>query len=169
MLKPINNIAFKGIYTPMFTKFSDTQQKVYHDIKAKLGKEIENNDFFVKPSKNDSVELSKIYGLEQTGYGLVKQYTYRRKSCIGRYDEKKPFEMKDYKDLRKQQAIDYWGALALGVLSVGMMLGGLFVSANKKQVETQQVEKVATLVKDSLQNVKQDSLNFAKESLKVLK
>ena len=36
MVNAINNVNFKGVYTPKFTKFSDSQQRVFEDIKNKL-------------------------------------------------------------------------------------------------------------------------------------
>ena len=102
MISQINNINFKGFFAPKFVKFSDSQQKVYDDIEAKLGKKVKNHDFFVKPAKNDSVELSEVFGVTETGYGLDSKYSYLSKTYIGRYDENNLFNIEDYKEICRQ-------------------------------------------------------------------
>ena len=45
MIQQVNNINFKAVYTPKFTKFSDSQQRVYDDIKDKL--QDKKNNFLI--------------------------------------------------------------------------------------------------------------------------
>ena len=169
MLNPINNINFKAIYTPKFTKFSESQQKVYNDIKSKLDKENKDSDFYIKPSKDDSLELSTVYGIKETGYGLNKKYTYLKKNVIGRYDENHLFDIKDYKDYCKKETKDTLSYISIALIPIILLYGAFFLITNKKNIPTEQTEKVITVAKDSLQTIKQDSLNFAKESSRVLK
>lgn len=160
MINPISNINFKGVYAPKFTRFSDSQQKVYDDIIVKLGKKAQDHDFFVKPAKDDSVELSEVYDIIDVGHGLDSRYSYVEKIYIGRYDENNLFEMKDYKSVCKKRKLDLLGAISASFLFVGIAFGILALS-NKKPVAPQESEKVITVAKDSLQLVK--------DSLKVLK
>ena len=49
MINLVNNISFKAVYVPKFSKFSETQQKVHDDIKNKL-----------KDKKNNFLNLSTM-------------------------------------------------------------------------------------------------------------
>ncbi|MBO5738588.1 hypothetical protein J6R97_04540 [bacterium] len=159
MINAINNVNFKAVYTPKSTSFSDSQQKVYDDIKNKLNNKKTN--FLVESVENDSVKLSELIGVKETGTGLDKKYSYKRAIKIGRYNENCLFEMKDYKKYVKEQVNDLLGLLAfVGILILG--LGFMYVTANKKPAVNQQVEKVTTMAKDSLQTLKQDSIKIFK-------
>jgi hypothetical protein len=80
MVNAINNVNFKGVYTPKFTKFSDSQQRVFEDVKNKLKDEKAN--FLVESAENDSVILSEISGVKETGVGLDKKFSYKRADKI---------------------------------------------------------------------------------------
>lgn len=160
MINKINNINFKGIYTPKFTKFSDSQQRVFDDIKNKL--KDKKTNFLVESAENDSVNLSEITGVTETGVGLDKKFSYKRAIKIGRYDENCLFDIKDYKEYIKEQVKDLLGLLAFAGIFIAGMLGFMYISANKKPVAIQQTEKVVNTAKDSLQILKQDSLKMFK-------
>ena len=160
MINKINNINFKGIYTPKFTKFSDSQQRVFDDIKNKL--KDKKTNFLVESAENDSVNLSEITGVTETGVGLDKKFSYKRANKIGRYDENCLFDIKDYKKYIKEQVNDLLGLLAFAGIFISGMLGFMYITANKKPVATQQTEKVVNTAKDSLQILKQDSLKIFK-------
>lgn len=169
MINPVSNVSFKAIYTPKFVKLSESQQKVYDDIKTKLDKEMKESDFYIKPSKDDSIELSEVFGIKETGYGLNKKYSYKRRNVIGRYDENHPFEIKDYKDYCRKETKDFFAQILIGLMPVAAILGFMYVTGNKKPAETQQIEKVITVAKDSLQTLKQDTLQLTKDSLRMFK
>ena len=160
MINKINNINFKGIYTPKFTKFSDSQQRVFDDIKNKL--KDKKTNFLVESAENDFVNLSEITGVTETGVGLDKKFSYKRANKIGRYDENCLFDIKDYKKYIKEQVKDLLGLLAFAGIFISGMLGFMYITANKKPVATQQTEKVVNTAKDSLQILKQDSLKMFK-------
>ena len=160
MINPVNNISFKAVYIPKFTKFSDSQQRVYDDIKNKL--KDKKTNFLVESAENDSVILSEITGVTETGVGLDKKFSYKRADKIGRYDENCLFDIKDYKKYIKEQVKDLLGLLAFAGIFISGMLGFMYISANKKPVAIQQTEKVVNTAKDSLQILKQDSLKMFK-------
>ena len=160
MVNAINNVNFKAIYTPRFTKFSDSQQRVYEDIQNKL--KDKRTNFLVESAENDSVNLSEIIGVKETGVGLDKKISYKRAIKIGRYDENCLFEMKDYKKYIKEQVNDLLGLLAFAGIFISGMLGFMYIAANKKPDVTQQTEKVVNMAKDSLQTLKQDSIKLFK-------
>ena len=157
MLQQINNINFKAIYVPKFPKFSESQQKVHDDIKNKL--KDKKNNFLIEPAENDSVILSEISGVKETGAGLDKKFSYENAVKIGRYDENNLFEIKDLKEHFKEQIISLLGALAPTMLIIGLILISAF--GLKKQPQEQQMEKVTIIVKDSLQTAK-DSIKLFK-------
>lgn len=160
MIKAVNNVNFKAVYTSKSAKFSDSQQRVFDDIKNKL--KDKKTNFLVEPAENDSVKLSEITGVKETGVGLDKKYSYKRANKIGRYDENCLFELKDYKKYVKEQVNDLLGLLAFVGIYILCMLGIMFVTTNKKPVANQQTEKVVTMAKDSLQTLKQDSIKLFK-------
>ena len=167
MIKQVNNISFNAIYTPKFTKFSESQQKVHDDIKNKL--KDKRNNFLIESAENDSVILSEISGVKETGAGLDKKFSYENAVKIGRYDENNLFEIKDYKKYIKEQIKDFSGLLSFICFILPAALGLMYVITNKNHSTIQQTEKVVTIAKDSLQTVKQDSLKLTQESLRVFK
>ena len=167
MINSVNNISFKAVYTPKFTKFSESQQKVFKDIKAKL--KDEKNNFLVESAENDSIILSEISGVKEAGAGLDKKFSYENAVKIGRYDENNLFEIKDYKKHIKEQIKDFGGLLSCICFLLPVALGFMYVMTNKNHSTVQQTEKVVTIAKDSLQTIKQDSLKLTQESLRVFK
>ena len=154
MINPINNINFKAVYTPKHTNFSESQQNVFDDIKNKL--KDKKNNFLVEPAEKDSVKLSEISGVKETGIGLDKKFSYKRADKIGRYDETCLFELEDYKKYIKERVNDLLGAIAFTSLFILGMLGFMYITANKKPVTNQHSDKITTVTKDSLQKIKQD-------------
>ena len=61
MIRPINSsLSFKALYQDRNAKFSESQNKVIDDIKAKLGDKLEKEDYYVKAGAfKDSVVLSR--------------------------------------------------------------------------------------------------------------
>ena len=169
MIKAINSTNFKSVIVPKYPKLSESQEKVLEDIRIKLGDKAEKKHFLITPLKDDVVELSEVYNVREVGTGIGKKIRYSDPLLIGRYNEETPFEMNDYKKVHKEQLKDLLGLLGFVTIFMAGLLGFMFAITNKKPFQSQETEKVVNMTKDSLQNVKQDSLNFAKESLKVLK
>lgn len=160
MLNSVNSINFKAIGLIEQSKFSDSQMAVVRDIQAKLGEKTKKNDYIIKSLENDIVELSQVSSLKKIGDGTVQ---YSNPLYIGRYDKNYPFEIKDIKNTYKQ--ITKFILLNLSILSslLPIALGLIFVTSYKKEPIKSQTEKVVTIAKDSLQTVKQDSLNLLKK------
>lgn len=167
MVNAINNVNFKGVYTPKFTKFSDSQQRVFDDIKNKL--KDKKTNFLVESAENDSVILSEISGVKEAGAGLDKKFSYENAVKIGRYDENNLFEIKDYKKHIKEQIKDFGGLLSFICFILPAALGLMYVITTKNHSTIQQTEKVVTIAKDSLQTLKQDTFQITKDSLKMFK
>ena len=167
MINSLNNISFKAVYIPKFTKFSDSQQRVYDDIKNKL--KDKKTNFLVESAENDSVILSEISGVKETGAGLDKKFSYENAVKIGRYDENNLFEIKDYKKHIKEQIKDFGGLLSFICFILPAALGLMYVITNKNHSTIQQTEKIVNIAKDSLQTLKQDSLKLTQDSLRIFK
>ena len=140
---------------------------VFDDIKNKLKDEKAN--FLVESAENDSVILSEIYGVKETGRGVEKKFSYKNSYKIGKYDEICPFEIKDYKKHIKERVNDLLSLLAFAGILISGMLGFMYIAANKKPAVNQQTEKITTMVKDSMQTLKQDTFQITKDSLKMFK
>ena len=167
MIKAVNNVNFKAVYTSKSAKFSDSQQRVFDDIKNKL--KDKKNNFLIEPAENDSVILSEIYGVKETGAGLDKKFSYERANKIGRYDENCLFEMKDYKKYVKKHVNDLLGLSGFIGIFLLSMVGMMSITINKKPAVNQQTEKITTMAKDSMQTLKQDTFQITKDSLKMFK
>ena len=166
MYNSVNSINFKAIVLIEQSKFSDSQMAVVRDIQAKLGEKTKKNDYIIKPLENDIVELSQIGSFKKKGDGTVQ---YSDPLYIGKYDKNHPFEIKDIKNTYKQLAKFILQNLSILYSLLPIALGLVFVTSYKKEPIKAQTEKVVTVAKDSLQTIKQDSLNFVKENLRVLK
>ena len=153
MLNSINNINFKGVFSSRKTPFNNAQKTIFENIKTELGDEKKYTNFLVKPADNDSVQLSMIYGVKKLKIGADEKIVYTKKTYIGTYNKEKPFKLKDYYKVMYQEAKDIAGALAVGILGVGMLLGGIFVSINKKITTKPQIENVVNITKDSIQSI----------------
>ena len=161
MITSVNNINFKAIGLIEQSKFSDSQMAVVRDIQAKLGEKTKKNDYIIKPLENDIVELTQVSSLKKIGDGTV-QYS-NPLLYIGRYDKNYPFEIKDIKNAYKQiTKFILWNLSIISSL-LPIALGLIFVTSYKKEPIKSQTEKVVTIAKDSLQTVKQDSLNLLKK------
>lgn len=159
MINPISNVSFKGVYSPKYTKFTESQDRVLSDIKTKLGQEKEKSNFLAKPKGNDSLELLEICGLKTKGQGLDKKITYNTAIHIGTYDEKCPFKLEDYKNVKKKQIQDFVGIIIAPFIVFGIIFG--INQMKNKSASPEQTEKVMTITKDSLKT--------AKDSLKIFK
>lgn len=160
MITSVNNINFKAIYSPKKATFSPMQKEVLNDIKTELGEIKDKDNFLVKPIDKDKVQLSMVMGVRKKSQS--DKITYTRRNIIGIYDKKQPFKIKDFYDAEYQEAKDVIGALAIGTLGIIMMLGGLFISANKKEVSKPKVEKIMNMTQDSVKVIK-DSIQFIKK------
>ena len=162
MINAVNNINFKGILYGGHRDFSEPQKKVADDIKTKLGKKAEKNDFLIKALADDIVELSEVYNVKKVGTGINKEIQYSKGVYIGKYDEKHPFELEDYNYALKEKANDFKAIMLLALVYVATVLALIPWKKNNSETVTQQTEKIVTITKDSLQTIKQDSLKIFK-------
>ena len=162
MIKAINSTNFKSVIVSKYPKLSESQEKVLEDIRTKLGDKAEEKHFLITPLKDDVVELSQVYNVKNIGIGINKKVQYSDPLFIGRYNEEHPFEMNDYKKVHKEQLKDFLGLVGFVALFMTGMLGFMFAITNKKPFQSQETEKVVNMAKDSLQTLKQDSLNLFK-------
>ena len=161
MLQQINNINFKSIYYGGDSDFSESQKKVVDDIKIKLGKTVDDNNFLIKALNHDVVELSEIKDVKTVGTGIDKKIEFSKGVFIGKYDEKHPFEREDYSSALKERARGFSALVVLALIYFAAIFALMPWKKNNSEAVTQQAEKVVTTAKDSLQMVR-DSLKVVK-------
>ena len=155
----VNSINFKSVIVPKYPKLSESQEKVLEDIRTKLGDKAEKKHFLITPLKDDVVELSQVHNVKNIGNGIDKKIQYSDSLLIGRYNEETPFEIEDLHTVQKEQLKSLLGVLAPTMLIIGIILISAF--GLKKQPQEQVAEKAAIITKDSM--------NIAKDSLKIFK
>ncbi len=156
MIRPINSsLSFKALYQDRNAKFSESQNKVIDDIKAKLGDKLEKEDYYVKAGAfKDSVVLSRLKGLKKTGTGIEQNHTYQDKLLIGTYNEDFPFQLQDVGIAQKNYFQNAFGAVVIMFL----VIVGVLAAALGKKDAAKAVEKTVQIT---------DSV--AADSAKVLK
>ena len=159
----INNINFSSVWRVKRSKFTKSQNRVADDIELKLAKYSKKRDFVIEPLHKDVVELSEVYNLEIN----EKYVQYNNPKVIGKYSNDQPFEIEDFE---KVKGVSHGDLLAM-FLFVGLYFAGfifLAVPLDRAKAE-KQPKKVTTVVKDSLQPLKQDTLRLTKDSLRMFK
>ena len=159
----INNINFGSVWRVKRSKFTKSQNRVADDIELKLEKYSKKRDFVIEPLHKDVVELSEVYNLEIN----EKYVQYNNPKVIGKYSNDLPFEIEDYE---KVKGASHGDLLAM-LLFVGLYFAGfIFLAVPSDRAEAEkQAKKVTTVVKDSLQPLKQDTLRLTKDSLRMFK
>ena len=158
-----NNINFGSICRVKQAKFTKLQNRVADDIELKLAKYSKKNDFVIEPLDNDIVELSEVYNLEKN----EKYVKYNNPKVVGKYSNNQPFEIEDYEKVKDAGR----GDLLAMLLFIGLYFAGfVFLAVPLDRVKGEsQAKKVTTIAKDSLQTLKQDTLQLTKDSLKIFK
>ena len=141
MINNINSVNFKGIVYGGLRDFSESQIKVADDIKTKLGKTAEKNDFLIKALADDIVELSEVYNVKKVGTGINKEIQYSKGVYIGKYDEKHPFELEDYNYAIKEKAKDFSFKDILNKFKRGAKEISSDIEKEKQEVEKQLIKE----------------------------
>lgn len=133
MIRPINSsLSFKALYQDKNAKFSESQNKVIDDIKAKLGDNLKKEDYYVKAGAfKDSVVLSRLKGLKKTGTGIEQHHTYQEKLLIGTYDEEFPFQPQDAGIAQKNYFQNVFGAGVIMFLTIVGVLAAALKAVEK--------------------------------------
>lgn len=163
MIDSVNNINFKAIYTPKKSKLTNIQKDIIEDIKIKLGEQKDKDNFLVKPINNDKVKLSIVDNIKVQKQKSKEKIVYTNIKYIGTYDKKNPFNIKDYKKVIKNEIETFFGAVALGLLGIVMLVGGFFHSINKNDAMKPQMENVIKNTKDSVKNIAKDTIKMYKK------
>ena len=157
------NINFGSLVRVKRAEFTKPQNRVADDIELKLEKYSKKRDFVIEPLDKDVVELSEVYNLKIN----EKYVQYNNPKVIGKYSNDQPFEIEDYE---KVKGASHGDLLAM-LLFVGLYFAGfIFLAVPLDRAEAEkQAKKVTTVVKDSLQPLKQDTLRLTKDSLRMFK
>jgi len=159
----INNINFGSVWRVKKSKFTKSQNRVADDIELKLAKYSKKRDFVIEPLHKDVVELSEVYNLEIN----EKYVQYNNPKVIGKYSNNQPFEIEDYE---KVKGASHGDLLAMFLFAGLYFASFIFLAVPADRARTdRQAKKVTTVVKDSLQPLKQDTLRLTKDSLNIFK
>ena len=163
LINNANNINFGSVWRVRQSKFTKSQNRVADDIEFKLGKYSKKKDFVIEPLDNDVVELSEV--------ACIKSYEnyieYVNPKAIGKYNEKQPFEIEDYKKIKDNRDSNLLAmCLFTGLYFAGFIF--LAIPADRAEVERQAKKVVATTM-DSLQKVTKDTLQLTKDTLRMFK
>lgn len=103
------DVSFGAIFYPKNIKFNKVQEPIAETIKNALREPLQifkgetaegfykskGYDFGIEPYWTDSVHLTAYKGMEETGTGVDRRYTYSDKLYIGEYDKKSEFRVSD--------------------------------------------------------------------------
>ena len=159
----INNINFGSVWRVKQSKFTKSQNRLADDIELKLAKYSKKRDFVIEPLHNDVVELSELYNHERN----EKYVQYNNPKVIDKYSNNQPFEIEDFEKVKGASRGDLLATFLFAGLDFASFIS-LAVPADRAKAK-RQAKKVATVVKDSLQPLKQETLRLTKDSLSMFK
>ena len=172
MINPVSNISFKAFkfWGPNYPELTESQKEIKEDIASKLvvrreetnGK-FDNRHFYIKPLDKDTIELSELFSVKEFDAGKRKNIKYSDQLVIGEYDKKNPFKIEDYdKAIKEDTKKTVFGFLAQIIGATAILMVAFISAFADKQTMPAKVDKVTTVVKDSVQNVAKDTLQLFK-------
>ena len=172
MINPVSNVSFKAIkfYEPRYPELTKTQEEIKEDIVAKFKQrreetngKFDNRHFYIKPLDKDTIELSELFRVKEIDAGKRKNIKFSNPLVIGEYDKKNPFKIEDYdKAIKEDTKKTVFGFLAQIIGATAILMVAFISAFADKQTMPAKVDKVTTVVKDSVQNVAKDTLQLFK-------
>ena len=179
-----NQTSFGAIYQPKNVKFNKIQEPIAEAIKKALreplykfkGKTAEGfykskgYDFGIEPYRNHSVYLTAYKGMEETGTGVNRKYSYMDYVRIGEYGRKSDFRISDIETGIKEKTAKDLGFIAVALTAITSLLLISVLSLNKKIQETTKplIENVDS-VANKAKSVLPDTTAVNTKVLKVIK
>ena len=163
MISPIDNVNFKGVYSPSKTHLTKKQERIVDNIKLELDKAQEKTNFLVEPVEEDKIKLSVAYDIKERDRGVNKKITYSGAAYVGTYDNAHPFKIEDYKDFKKQSLKEALGAMAMGIMGTVLLFASLILCGKCGAKRTANPKNATTIVKDNVQNITKNCLQLYKK------
>ncbi len=131
-----NQTSFGAIFYPKNIKFNKVQEPIAETIKNALREPLQifkgetaegfykskGYDFGIEPYWTDSVHLTAYKGMEETGTGVDRRYTYSDKLYIGEYDKKSEFRVSDIETRIKDKRKSDLGFIAVALTAITSVL-----------------------------------------------
>jgi len=145
-----NQTSFGAIFYPKNIKFNKVQEPIAETIKNALREPLQifkgetaegfykskGYDFGIEPYWTDSVHLTAYKGMEETGTGVDRRYTYSDKLYIGEYDKKSEFRVSDIETRIKDKRKSDLGFIAVALTAITSVLLIATLSIKEKFQET---------------------------------
>ena len=164
-----NQTSFGAIYQPKNVKFNKIQEPIANAIKQAMREPLQKfkgetaegfykskgYDFGIEPYRNHSVYLTAYKGMEETGTGVNRKYSYMDYVRIGEYGRKSDFRISDIETGIKEKTAKDLGFIAVALTAISSLLLISALSLNKKIQETtkpliENVDSVASKAKSVL-------------------
>ncbi len=183
-----NQTSFGAIFYPKNIKFNKVQEPIAETIKNALREPLQifkgetaegfykskGYDFCIEPYWTDSVHLTAYKGMEETGTGVDRRYTYSDKLYIGEYDKKSEFRVSDIGSAIKEKKRNDFGfgftVAIVGIVAILQFTLGLSTKLGRKTQETTKplIENVDS-VANKAKSVLPDTTAVNTKVLKVIK
>ena len=164
-----NQTSFGAIFYPKNVKFNKIQEPIANAIKQAMREPLQKfkgetaegfykskgYDFGIEPYRNHSVYLTAYKGMEETGTGVNRKYSYMDFVRIGEYGRKSDFRISDIETGIKEKTAKDLGFIAVALTAISSLLLISALSLNKKIQETtkpliENVDSVANKAKSVL-------------------
>ena len=158
-----NQTSFGAIFYPKNVKFNKVQEPIAETIKNALreplykfkGKTAERfykskgYDFGIEPYRNHSVYLTAYKGMEETGTGVNRKYSYMDYVRIGEYGRKSDFRISDIETGIKEKTAKDLGFIAVALTAITSLLLIATLSFKEKFYGTTKplIEKIDNVAK----------------------
>lgn len=131
-----NQTSFGAIFQPKNINFNKVQEPIAEAIKKAMREPLQKFkgetaegfykskglDFEITPHSSESVSLSAYKGMEETGIGVDRRYTYSDKLYIGEYDKKSEFRVSDIETRIKDKRKSDLGFIAVALTAITSVL-----------------------------------------------
>ncbi len=181
------DVSFGAIYQPKNVKFNKIQEPIAEAIKKALREPLQKfkgemaegfykskgYDFGIEPYRNHSVYLTAYKGMEETGTGVNRKYSYMDYVRIGEYGRKSDFRISDIETgIKEKTAIDL-GFIAVALTGIATFLAygllGSRISEQKMQEATKPLIENVDSVANKAKSVLPDTTAVNTKVLKVIK
>ena len=119
------NIRFNKVQEPIADAITKALREPLYKFKGKTAERFYKSkgyDFGIEPYWTDSVHLTAYKGMEETGTGVDRRYTYSDKLYIGEYDKKSEFRVSDIETRIKDKRKSDLGFIAVALTAITSVL-----------------------------------------------
>ena len=182
-----NQTSFGAIFYPKNIKFNKVQEPIADAIKQAMREPLQKfkgetaegfykskgYDFGIEPYRNHSVYLTAYKGMEETGTGVNRKYSYMDYVRIGEYGRKSDFRISDIETGIKEKTAKDLGFIAVALTGIATFLAygilGSRISEQKMQEATKPLIENVDSVANKAKAVLPDTTAVNTKILKTIK